>query len=563
MFNFALLLTSFLAGVLTVLAPCVLPILPVVLSGTLGEKNRWRPFVIAVSLAISVVLFTLLLKVFTLFIDIPQEFWRYFSGGVILLFGLFLLIPEVWDWLSIKLNLTQGSEGLMQKAQVNHSHWSGILLGASLGPVFSSCSPTYFVILATVLPVSFTAGLMYLLVYALGLALILIAIGYLGQSLTKKLKFAANPRGWFKRLLGILLVLLGISIVTGIEKALEEKILQAGYGVTQLEENLLKGIDMPKPVQPKQSDVIANICDVKVPQVDLPNYGRAPELVGLQNWINSNPLTLKELCGKVVMIDFWTYSCINCIRTLPYLEAWHEKYADRGLVIIGVHAPEFQFEKKLENVQQAVRDRGLKYPVVQDNDFQTWRAYNNRYWPAKYIIDQRGDLRYYHFGEGEYEETEMVINQLLGMTGDQLVSGGIVAEKGADMPLTRETYLGTRRRENKIPDTMQLGRDEWMLSGDWLEDEEKVISKSAGAIHKLNFYASTANLVMGGKGTAKVMVDGKLLVDSAGADVKDGVLTVDGERLYRLTNFGGEYDVHTIELVFDQPGVELYAWTFG
>lgn len=561
MFNLALLLTSFLSGVLTVLAPCVLPILPVILSGTLGEKNKWRPLVIAVSLATSVVLFTLLLKVFTLFIDIPQEFWRYFSGTIILFFGLFLLLPEVWDWLSIKLNFTQGSEGLLQKAQGNRSHWSAILLGASLGPVFSSCSPTYFVILATVLPVSFTAGLLYLLVYALGLALILIAIGCLGQSLTKKLRFAANPRGWFKRLLGAILVILGIGIVTGIEKTLEEKILEAGYGVTTLEQDLLKGIEMPRTtVEPSTT---ASTCQIKAPQVDLPNYGRAPELVGLQNWINSNPLTLADLCGKVVMIDFWTYSCINCIRTLPYLEAWHERYNDKGLVIIGVHAPEFQFEKKLANVQQAVTDRGLQYPVVQDNDFATWRAYNNRYWPAKYIIDQQGDLRYYHFGEGKYEETEMVINQLLDMDGQDLVADQVVAEKGANMPLTRETYLGTERRENKVPDTRQLGRDEWFLSGEWNEDEEKVITKASGATHKLDFYASTANLVMGGQGTAMVLVDGELLKDNAGADVKDGKLTIDGERLYQLTNFGENYSVHTIELVFEQPGVELYAWTFG
>ena len=557
--NFALLLTSFLSGILTVLAPCVLPILPVILGGTLGDKNKWRPLVIAVALASSVVVFTLLLKVFTLFINIPQEFWRYFSGTIILLFGLFLLLPEFWDFLSIKLNFTQSSEGLMQKAQGNRSLWGSVLLGASLGPVFSSCSPTYFVILATVLPVSFGAGLVYLLVYAVGLALILLAIGYLGQFLTKKLKFAANPRGFFKRALGVLLVLVGLGIVSGLEKALEEKLQESGFGATTLEQDLLKRIDMLEPLtQPAKSAV-----DEEIVKMELPNYGPAPELVGLQNWINSNSLTLADLRGKVVMIDFWTYSCINCIRTLPYLETWHEKYSDQGLVIIGVHAPEFQFEKKIENVQKAVNDRGLKYAVVQDNDFATWRAYNNRYWPAKYIIDQKGDLRYYHFGEGEYEQTEKVINQLLGMDGKDLVASKVVTEKSASKKLTPETYLGLERRARQVKPGEVLQHDEWRLDGKWKEDEEKVVSAVKGASHSLNFSAVTANLVIGGKGTAKVMVDGKLLTENAGADVKNGLLNVDGERLYRLTDFGSNYAEHTIELIFDQAGIELYAWTFG
>jgi len=557
--NFALLLTSFLSGILTVLAPCVLPILPVILGGTLGDKNKWRPLVIAVALASSVVVFTLLLKVFTLFINIPQEFWRYFSGTIILLFGLFLLLPEFWDFLSIKLNFTQSSEGLMQKAQGNRSLWASVLLGASLGPVFSSCSPTYFVILATVLPVSFGAGLVYLLVYAVGLALILLAIGYLGQFLTKKLKFAANPRGFFKRALGVLLVLVGLGIVSGLEKALEEKLQESGFGATTLEQDLLKRIDMLEPLtQPAKSAV-----DEEIVKMELPNYGPAPELVGLQNWINSNSLTLADLRGKVVMIDFWTYSCINCIRTLPYLETWHEKYSDQGLVIIGVHAPEFQFEKKIENVQKAVNDRGLKYAVVQDNDFATWRAYNNRYWPAKYIIDQKGDLRYYHFGEGEYEQTEKVINQLLGMDGKDLVASKVVTEKSASKKLTPETYLGLERRARQVKPGEVLQHDEWRLDGKWKEDEEKVVSAVKGASHSLNFSAVTANLVIGGKGTAKVMVDGKLLTENAGADVKNGLLNVDGERLYRLTDFGSNYAEHTIELIFDQAGIELYAWTFG
>jgi thiol-disulfide isomerase/thioredoxin len=356
----------------------------------------------------------------------------------------------------------------------------------------------------------------------------------------------------------VLLILVGLGIVTGVEKYLEEKLIESGFGSTTLERDLLKKIDMRESVVEK----FKNIENKEIVS-ELPNYGPAPELVGLQNWINSNPLKLSELRGKVVMIDFWTYSCINCIRTLPYLESWHEKYANQGLVIIGVHAPEFQFEKKLENVQKAVSERGLKYAVVQDNDFATWRAYENHYWPAKYIIDQNGDIRYYHFGEGEYEETEKVINQLLGMEGKDLVAAKIVVEKRVGGKLTAETYLGLERRERMVTAGQKLQSDQWRLDGKWKEEDERVVSEARGASHSLNFSAAKANLVIGGKATAKVMVDGKLLTENAGADVKNGVLNIDGERLYLLTDFGSNYGEHTIELVFDQPGVELYAWTFG
>ncbi|MCC6643431.1 redoxin domain-containing protein [Candidatus Peregrinibacteria bacterium] len=557
--NITLLFTSFLAGILTVLAPCVLTLLPVILGGALIDKNKWRPLIITASLAISVVVFTLLLKVLTIFIMVPPQFWQILSGGIILIFGFFLLVPEAWDWISVKLGFSQGSEGLLHKAQESKSSlWGAVLLGAALGPVFSACSPTYFVILATVLPVSLVQGVIYLVVYALGLALILLLIAYLGRLVTAKLRFAANPKGWFKRGLGVLLLIVGLGIVTGLDKWVEERILAAGIGVTQLEKNLLESTDM--------SDMRQTVSEVSTlaPKVDLPNYGRAPELVGLQNWINSDPLTLAGLRGKVVMIDFWTYSCINCIRTLPYLESWHEKYADQGLVIIGVHAPEFQFEKDINNVQKAVEERGLKYPIVQDNDFTTWKAYQNRYWPAKYIIDQDGNLRYYHFGEGDYEGTEMVINKLLSMDGKDLVAEQVVAEKGANFKLSDETYLGTDRRANMVRSGMvDLKEGEWTLAGPWTSEDERVLTAGPGASHTFRFYASTANLVMGGRGEVEVLVDGEPLTEHAGADVQKGMLKVDGQRLYRLTDFGQDYREHTIELKFKEANIELYAWTFG
>jgi len=448
----------------------------------------------------------------------------------------------------------ESSQKELSKARKVESLWGAVLMGAALGPVFSSCSPTYFVILATVLPVSFGIGVIYLLVYGLGLAIMLGSIAFFGQKLTQKLGWAANPEGWFKRGLGLLLILVGLAVMTGIDKKLEAAILDAGFGVTQLEENLLD-----KTVN-QMSEKMDEKFEIPADATGLPKLYSAPELTGVENWINSKPiLSMEELKGKVVLIDFWTYSCINCLRTLPYLESWHEKYSKEGLVVIGVHAPEFQFEKKLENVQQAVADQGITYPVVQDNDFKLWNAYSNRYWPAKYLIDKEGVVRFTHFGEGEYADTEEKIVKLLGAK----MQVSEVKAQGVDFAKinTPETYIGKARRENFIEDpNATLENSQWTLKGEWEVDDEKAVNKGAGTSIKMKFTASTANLVMGGTGTATVLVDGQ---KANTADVVDGVLTIKGEKLYQLADFKGNYQTHEIEVTFDQPNIELFAWTFG
>jgi cytochrome c biogenesis protein CcdA/thiol-disulfide isomerase/thioredoxin len=548
--------TSFVAGLLTILAPCVLPLLPVIVGGAAGSRNKWYPLILVLSLSGSVIAFTLLLKASTLLIDIPQVFWTSISGGILLLFGLIWLFPNMWEHITVKLNLLGSSQRGLTAAGHVESNWGAVLMGAALGPVFSSCSPTYFVILATVLPVSFASGLFYLLVYGIGLALMLGLIAFFGQKLTMKLGWAANPHGLFKKIMGILLVLVGLSIITGIEKKIESAILDAGFGVTEYETKLLDDMDMPRET--------INAPEGAENNSNLPYLFEAPELTGLTNWINSDGYnSMEDLRGKVVLVDFWTYSCINCIRTLPYIQSWHEKYADDGLVILGIHAPEFQFEQKFENVQKAAKEFGLTYPIVQDNDFKTWRAYRNRYWPAKYLIDQDGIVRYTHFGEGDYEETESYITELLNT--DMKMTEVAAPSVDFDQIGTRETYVGLGRRANFVSDTeAELKSGEWTLSGNWDPDDEKVISVSENAGIRMNFTASKANLVIGGEGMAQVLIDGEPANSSnEGADVVNGVLILDGERLYELTDFNGDYDSHEIEIIFDTPGTELFAWTFG
>jgi len=559
MFDPLLILTSFIAGLLTIIAPCVLPLLPVIVGGAAGSRNRLYPVILVSSLAGSVILFTLLLKASTLLIDIPQSFWTTVSGGIVLIFGLIWLFPKIWETITAKTNLLgKSQEGLAQAGQVE-SNWGAVLMGAALGPVFSSCSPTYFVILATVLPVSFAAGLFYLLIYGVGLALMLGCIAFFGQKLTARLGWAANPHGLFKKILGLLLVLVGISVITGYEKKIESAILDAGFGVTSLETQLLEDMDMR--MDTVEEDIKS---DGEAIESSLPLLFRAPEFEDLENWINSEGYeSMEELKGKVVLIDFWTYSCINCIRTLPYIQSWHEKYEDDGLVIIGIHAPEFQFEQKIENVQKAVDEFGLTYAVVQDNKFKTWRAYQNRYWPAKYLIDQNGVVRYTHFGEGEYEETEGYIVDLLG--ADMVASEVEAQEVDFRKIGTPETYIGLSRRDGFIRDSeAELSNNEWTLKGDWEADRERAISTRPNASIRMVFTASKANLVIGGTGKATVKIDGELAIDeNAGIDVINGIMTLDGERLYELTDFGGEYDKHEIEIIFDNADVELFAWTFG
>jgi thiol-disulfide isomerase/thioredoxin len=288
---------------------------------------------------------------------------------------------------------------------------------------------------------------------------------------------------------------------------------------------------------------------------------------------------MESLRGKVVLIDFWTYSCINCIRTLPYLTAWHDKYVDDGLVIVGVHSPEFEFEKKLENVQEAVDDFGIEYPVVQDNDFVIWRNYNNRYWPAKYLVDAEGRVRYVHFGEGAYAETEETIQKLLeDANGSVSNTDTVQFEEFRSQTRTPEIYLGYGRMENfastprpqidqqatySYPENLRL--NQWALTGDWRIASEYSMAEAGGAL-QLRFQAKQVNLVMAPTAQnvrVEVLLNGEAIsAENAGADVKNGVVTLDKERLYSLVDLDSPGE-HVLELRYPNGSTESYAFTFG
>lgn len=410
-------LVSFLAGILTILAPCVLPVLPVILWGTLNESNYKRILTIIFSFIISIILFTFLLKVSTVFISIDQQIWKTISWIILIAFGIISIFPDLREQFKSIIGIKH-----VAWPKESQSIRGQILLGASLWPIFTTCSPTYTLIIATILPLSLITGTISIVLYALGLWFSVGIVAIFWKTLIKKLNIISNGDWWFKKILGIIIILTGIAIIIGFDKKIETAIIDSGwFGVTTLEENLIQKIKTPAPIIQNTSPTSNVTSQTTTPQSSintikllLKNQWVAPEFSGLTNRINGwNYKSIHDLKGKVVIVNFWTFWCINCQRTLSYTEKLYKKYQSDGLVIIGIHSPEFQSERKLENVQNAVEEYKLTYPIVQDNDFTTRKAYNNKYRPAKYIIDKQGNIRYTHFWEWKYEEIDQIVNYLL------------------------------------------------------------------------------------------------------------------------------------------------------
>lgn len=293
------------------------------------------------------------------------------------------------------------------------------------------------------------------------------------------------------------------------------------------------------------------------------NYGPAPEFAGISHWLNSQPLTLQSLRGKVVLVDFWTYSCINCLRTLPYVTKWYNTYKDQGLVVIGVHTPEFAFEKDTANVADAAKRLNITYPVAQDNNYATWDAYHNEYWPAEYLIDQKGDIVYTHFGEGEYDHTENAIRELLGLSGNEPSSNGPdLSQIGSP-----EMYFGTNREENltggqtpsSVPQNYtaptSLNLNEFALSGQWQFYPDKAVLVNGPGQIKLHFHSAKVHIVADSQTqpiAIKVTVDGQA----------QAPVTVGPSQLYTLFN-STDYADHSLEIDIPQAGLEAFTFTFG
>jgi cytochrome c biogenesis protein CcdA/thiol-disulfide isomerase/thioredoxin len=572
---------AFVAGAGTALSPCILPVLPAVLSAGVTGGRR-RPLGVVTGLAAS---FTFAVVALVYVIDafgLPNDLLRNVAIGVLALFGFSLLVPDLSARIEAGISRMVGAPS----APPGNGFWSGFLLGGSLGFVYAPCAGP---ILAGVITVSaaqdFTVGrLAVALAYGVGSASVLYLLVLGGRRVADRL---SPYRQRVQLALGAVMVAVAALLVAELDlkfqSAIADDLPRAFVNPTgELEES-----------QPVAEDLAAlrghGTAEAGAEEVeqglDLPVLGPAPEFTDTQRWFNTpagEALSIDELTaqGRVVLIDFWTYTCINCIRTLPYLRAWDAEYRDDGLTIVGVHSPEFPFEREASNVEAAIADHGLEYPVVQDNEFGTWNAFGNRYWPAKYLIDAEGSIRYSHFGEGKYETTEEAIRTLLAETGRGDLGGGADAstERISSGLTTPETYLGAARAQGFVngpiwpgerdfgggADPVALPPDQLAYRGVWKISPQSATAGRGAAID-LHFGARRVFCVLGSPGeprTMRVLLDGRPIPDRlAGDDVVEGTATISGQRLYRLVDLPAA-ERHTLTLE-PEPGISGYAFTFG
>lgn len=561
-----LLLISFLAGVLTILAPCVLPVLPVMVGGTLSGKSRdrARPYVIVLSLAASIIFFTLLLKVSTALVNLSPNVLTDFSGGLLIALGLASAIPELWEQIIVSLNLEAASLRFLGRSEKSQNQYAGpVLTGVALGPVFSSCSPTYAFILASVLPSSFLAGFIYLVSYTLGLVAILLVILITGRKYITKYPWAINTHSIFRRSLGLLFIIIGVAFITGYQ--IKAELWVANH--LPFDETRIERVLLAKAPHRTITHNVGNNSVLNVQSVP------APQLAGLTNWVNSPPLTLTQLRGKVVLVDFWTYSCINCLRTLPYLEKWYSTYQDKGFVILGIDTPEFAFEHDPANVDAAVKRDGILYPVASDNNYDTWNAYDNDSWPADYLIDKSGNIRYVSLGEGDYGKTEQAIQQLLGIHKKLTTPTSVVPTTQSQTP---ETYFGTNRDSDYVGSpaasggtanftpSNNVGTNQWTLGGTWNIGAQPITAVSGNTTLTFNVSAKDVYMVASNANGASSPVTLSLPSDVAGqygSDAPGGVVTVNSARLYHIVSLQ-QFGTTTVTLHVP-AGVSLYTFTFG
>jgi cytochrome c biogenesis protein CcdA/thiol-disulfide isomerase/thioredoxin len=572
-------LLAFVGGVLTILSPCILPVLPFVFARADQPFRRsGLPLLVGMALTFSVVAIAAAFGGH--WVVRLNQGGRYVAMFIFLVLGVSLLVPSIAEALTRPLVRAGG------KLQGGPSAEGGIgksfVLGISTGLLWAPCAGPILGLILTgaALQGPGARSSFLLLSFALGAATSLGIALFAGNKVFSALKRSLSFEIWIRRGLGVAVIMGVVAIGLGWDTNLLTKF--SFVNTAKAEEHL---IDRLRPE--KTAAVLAASAADAHPALD--DEGPLPDLSGAVSWLNSPPLSSKSLKGKVVLIDFWTYSCINCLRALPYVESWAAKYKDAGLVVIGVHTPEFAFEKERSNVEKAVRDLKITYPVAIDSDYAIWKAFNNEYWPAHYFIDGKGRIRYHHFGEGEYNESERVIRELLKENGAQLASSGDMAVSGAGAEAapsanvrSPETYVGYHRAEH-FASTEAIAQDskhlytpqprlslnQWALSGSWKVGAESAVLQTAPGKIIFRFHARDLHLVLGTTKDGKpirftVKLDGTAPGDDHGADVdNNGSGIVRDHRLYQLIRQKGMVEDRTFEIEFLDPGVQAFAFTFG
>ena len=540
-----LLGVGFVAGLVTALSPCVLPVLPIVLAG--GASGR-RPVAIIAGLVGSFTLFTLTAGWLLDRLDLPQDLLRNVAIALLFVVAATLLVPQLGDLAARPL------ERLARRPAGDLG--GGVLLGASLGLVFVPCAGPVLAAITVLVAKSNVGidGVLLTLAYALGAAVPLLAIAFAGRGVAGKLRSQAEL---VRRTAGVVILCTAIAIAFGLDQRLQTFI----PGYTQAVQDRVEKSSRAA-AQLRKLTGARELTATATGSSGLPDYGPAPDFANVTEWVNTKPLTLAGLRGKVLLIDFWTYSCINCLRTLPHVEAWAARYEQAGLVVVGVHTPEFAFEHVPSNVKANARRLGVRYPIAIDNGYGTWNAWGNQYWPAEYLVDRSGRVREAHFGEGDYDKTEAAIRELLGAPTALPASTKGIADTTPTGFLTPETYLGASRLARYAGSTIVPGReDEYRLpahlplhalayGGSWTVEPERIVAGREARL-RLEYLARRVYIVLGGTGTMSVSVDGR----------HSSSVRVVGDRLYTAVD-GTRSGKHLLELRFS-PGVQAYSFTFG
>jgi len=576
-----LILLAYVGGALTILSPCILPVLPFVFA------RADRPFLrnglpLLAGMALTFALVATLAAVGGGWIVAANAYGRSLALILLALFALTLIFPALADRAMRPLvgwgsRLSQAADREPGRERIGPS----LLLGVATGLLWAPCAgPILGIILtgAALSGATFGTSLL-LLAYALGAATSLALALLVGGRVFKAMKRSIGAGEWVRRVLGVL-VLAGVAAVAlGLDTGLLARL--STVQTFSLEDKVARSLGAAK--GSRSTAVMGGPNGA----LKLPDEGAMPALDGAVEWLNSPPLTREQLRGKVVLVDFWTYSCINCLRAIPYVRAWDERYRKDGLVVIGVHTPEFPFERDPANVRKAIADLGIRYPVPLDNSNAIWNAFQNKYWPASYLIDAEGRIRYHHFGEGNYDVTESAIRQLLKDSGRgslggaaAVATGGVGAQAAANSLASHETYVGYSRAKGfasaggQVRDTAStytlptLALNQWGLAGTWTAGPQQARLERPGGRIAYRFHSRDLHLVLGAPGGKpvrfRVTLDGAAPGGDHGLDVDaQGNGVVREQRLYQLVRQQGPIRDRLFTIEFLDPGAEAFAFTFG
>ena len=573
------ILLAYLGGILTILSPCILPVLPFVFARA-GRSFARSTLPMLAGMAATFAIVATLAAVGGGWAVRANAVGRWAALVLLALFGIALVFPSVSDRMTRPL-VALGSRLSERQPGEKESIWSSAVLGIATGLLWAPCAGPILGIIFTAAALNGASAstTLLLLAYALGAATSLALALLVGGKVFARMKKGLGASERIRQVLGVL-VLVGVAaIALGLDTRVLSKLSSAQ--TASLESTLARKLGASSQMNE------TNAATGAMGELVLPVEGMLPPLDGLGPWFNSPPLTRDQLKGKVVVIDFWTYSCINCLRSLPYVKAWDDSYRRDGLVVIGVHAPEFAFEREPANVAKAIKDLGIQYPVALDNNYSLWRALKNNYWPAHYFVDAQGRVRYHHFGEGDYDTSERVIRQLLAEAGHAPAGGaartqasGTEAAAALGQIQSPETYIGYARAERfaspgglardqrKTYSSAALSLNQWTLEGPWTDKKQSATAFAPGAKIAFRFHARDLHLVLGsvsGKPVRfKVTIDGRAPGADAGVDVAaDGSGVVTGQRLYQLIRQKGPVRDRTMTIEFLDPGIEAFSFTFG